>query len=192
VARRGRLRRAASALAGPLVSALANPSAHRTARPRPPAQPPPGWPETASPDQTNPLPTAYPGDYPGRPDIVYAPEADHDADPGEVVWAWTPYEEDHRQGKTRPVLVIGYDQGWLLAVFLSSTDHDRDAAQEASQGRFWVKVGRGSWDSRGRTSYARVDRILRIAPASLTGRAERLDQSRFERVAAGISRHWAD
>jgi hypothetical protein len=135
---------------------------------------------------------AYPGDYPDCPDIVYAPQADRDADPGEVVWAWVPYEEDHRQGKTRPVLIIGYDRSWLLGVFLSSTDHDRDAGQEADQGRHWVRVGRGAWDRRGRRSFARVDRIVRIAPASLSGKADRLDQDRFERVATGIRRHWAD
>ena len=31
---------------------------------------------------------------PGR----YAPEADGQPDPGEVVWAWVPYEDDPTQG----------------------------------------------------------------------------------------------
>src|SRR6476469_6178015 len=39
---------------------------------------------------------------PGR----YAPEADGEPDPGEVVWAWVPYEEDASQGKDRPVLLL--------------------------------------------------------------------------------------
>src|SRR5262249_10344430 len=33
------------------------------------------------------------------PEIVYAPERDGDADPGEVVWGWVPYEDDPAQGK---------------------------------------------------------------------------------------------
>ena len=51
----------------------------------------------------------YPGDYTGPLDLVYAPHPDGRPDPGEIVWTWVPYEEDHRQGKDRPVLVIGRD-----------------------------------------------------------------------------------
>src|SRR5690606_26263802 len=38
--------------------------------------------------------------------LEYAPRQDGHPDPGEVVWAWVPYEEDLSQGKDRPVLVI--------------------------------------------------------------------------------------
>ena len=38
---------------------------------------------------------------------TYAPEIDGEPDPGEVVWAWVPYEDDPSQGKDRPVLVLG-------------------------------------------------------------------------------------
>ena len=37
------------------------------------------------------------------------PEQDGEADPGEVVWAWVPFEDDPGQGKDRPVLVIARD-----------------------------------------------------------------------------------
>ena len=73
-----------------------------------------------------------------------------------------PYEEDHRQGKDRPVLVIGRDGDWLLALMLTSKDHDRDHAQEARHGRRWQDIGSGAWDSKGRPSEVRVDRILRV------------------------------
>ncbi len=51
--------------------------------------------------------TAYPGDATTLPDTTYAPAPDGNPDPGEIVWTWVPYEEDHSQGKDRPVLVIG-------------------------------------------------------------------------------------
>ena len=41
----------------------------------------------------------------------YEPVADGQPDPGEVVWAWVPYEEDPSQGKDRPVLLIGHTEG---------------------------------------------------------------------------------
>ena len=50
--------------------------------------------------------------------IAYTPDMDGDADPGEVVWAWVPYEEDPNRGKDRPVVVIGRastDRGPRLA-----------------------------------------------------------------------------
>src|SRR4051812_11044880 len=50
---------------------------------------------------------AYAGDYLGAGTISYSPEADGSPDPGEIVWTWVPYQEDHSQGKDRPVLVIG-------------------------------------------------------------------------------------
>ena len=50
---------------------------------------------------------------------TYAPEIDGEPDPGEVVWAWVPYEEDPSQGTDRPVLVLDTDgDGWTSEVRL--------------------------------------------------------------------------
>ena len=38
--------------------------------------------------------------------VAYAPEADGEPDPGEVVWAWVAYEDDPSRGKDRPVLLL--------------------------------------------------------------------------------------
>lgn len=121
--------------------------------------------------------------------IQYAPVDDHRADPGEVVWAWVPFEEDPRKGKDRPVLVIGRDGDLLLALQMSSQDHDKDAADEARWGRYWVDVGSGAWDRERRPSEARVDRILRIDPESVRRIGAVLDRQRFDEVAAGVRQH---
>ncbi|NYI43648.1 hypothetical protein BJ993_000728 [Nocardioides aromaticivorans] len=102
------------------------------------------------------------------PDGTYAPVPDGRPDPGEVVWAWVPYEDDPQQGKDRPVLVIGTAAGsageqLLNCLVMTSKDHDRDAAQEAAAGRFWMDVGSGAWDPRGRPSEVRLNRLLVIA-----------------------------
>ena len=98
------------------------------------------------------------------PDGSYAP--DGEPDPGEVVWAWVPYEEDASRGKDRPVLVIGtrVADGQLLArcLVLTSKDHDRDEAQEARAGRFWMDIGTGGWDREGRPSEVRLNRLVEI------------------------------
>ncbi|GAA4885249.1 type II toxin-antitoxin system PemK/MazF family toxin [Serinicoccus chungangensis] len=122
--------------------------------------------------------------------LGYAPVADDRADPGEVVWAWVPYEEDASQGKDRPVLVVGRDGPLLLALPLTSQDHDRDAAQEARAGRHWVDVGSGGWDHRRRPSEARVDRLLRLEPGAVRRTGAQLDRGVFDRVVAQVRRHY--
>lgn len=113
----------------------------------------------------------------GGIDVSYAPDHDGDADPGEVVWAWVPYEDEPAQGKDRPVLVLGYDGPLLAAVPLSSKDHrDRTDAGD------WVDVGRGAWDPAGRVSYADASRLLRCPPAEVRREGAALDEARFRAV----------
>ena len=132
------------------------------------------------------LSDAYPGDFRGRVEIRYAPHPDGEPDPGEVVWAWVPFEEDHAKGKDRPVLLIGHDGPWLLGLQLTSQDHDRDAAQERRAGRVWVDVGSGAWDSRGRPSEARVNRIVRVDPRGIRREGAVLAREIFDEVAAAV------
>ena len=131
-------------------------------------------------------PGGYAGDAPDVPELTYAPVADDQADPGEIVWAWVPFEEDHSQGKDRPVLVVGRRHGLLLGLMLTSKDHDRDAADEARHGRSWVDIGAGAWDRRGRPSEVRVDRVLQLEPAAVRRGGGALDRERFDRVATAV------
>ena len=124
---------------------------------------------------------AYRGDFTGRATISYAPRADGDADPGEVVWAWVPYEEDHTQGKDRPVLVIGLVEGDLLGLMLTSKDHDRS---HGADGPRYHDLGSGDWDKQGRPSEVRLDRVLRLAPSAVRREGAALERDRFDRVAA--------
>lgn len=120
----------------------------------------------------------------------YAPVDDDRADPGEVVWAWVPYEEDARKGKDRPVLVVGRDGDRLLALQLTSQDHDRDRAQEERAGRLWVDIGSGAWDHRRRPSEARVNRLLRLDPADVRRIGAVLDREIFDNVMLHVVRHF--
>jgi len=119
-------------------------------------------------------------------DVRWAPRHDDRADPGEIVWAWVPFEEDHGRGKDRPVLVVGRERDWLLGLMLTSKDHDRDAADEARHGRTWVDIGAGAWDGQRRPSEVRVDRVLRLDPAAVRRQGAALERARFEQVAAAM------
>jgi hypothetical protein len=157
----------------------------RTRRPAPAPAPTPAPTSGRRPARST-APSTYPGDFTGVPDLVYAANPDGRPDPGEIVWTWVPYEEDHHQGKDRPVLLVGHDGGWLLALMLTSKDHDRDAAQEARRGRQWLDLGSGAWDRAGRASEVRLDRVLRVDPAAVRREGATLDRARFDEVAAAV------
>ncbi|WP_193106838.1 type II toxin-antitoxin system PemK/MazF family toxin [Brachybacterium sp. FME24] len=129
--------------------------------------------------------------------LTYAPHADDRPDPGEIVWAWVPYEEDITQGKDRPVLVVaqedaataGGDGSGDVLVALMLTSRDRADSAEVitdEHGSTWVDIGSGNWDQQGRPSEVRADRLLRIDPGSVRREGGRLGQGPFERVAAAV------
>ena len=126
----------------------------------------------------------YPGDFTGRVDPLYAPEPDGQPDPGEIVWTWVPFEEDHSQGKDRPVLVVGHDGPWLLGVQLTSKDHDGRPRRPG--GPQWVDIGRGGWDPQRRPSEVRVDRVVRVDPTAVRREGSVLPRDRFELVVAAM------
>lgn len=123
------------------------------------------------------------------PPPEYAPVSDGAPDPGEVVWAWVPYEDDASRGKDRPVLILAEHEGGLLGLQLTSKDHDTDAAQEARWGRYWVDVGSGGWDSQRRESEARVDRVLWLPPSAVRREGAALEPARFAEAVAAVRRH---
>ncbi|MCL2782580.1 MAG: type II toxin-antitoxin system PemK/MazF family toxin [Propionibacteriaceae bacterium] len=131
----------------------------------------------------------YPGDYTGLPKLVYGKTTGDLPSAGEVVWAHVPYEDDPIAGKDRPVLIIGRDGNWLLGLLLSSTNHDLDANREATLNRFWVNIGPGPWDAKGRQSFVRLDRIIRVDPKQVRRIGGHVSDLVFDTVADGLHRH---
>jgi hypothetical protein len=111
--------------------------------------------------------------------IEYSPCLDGDPDPGEVVWTWVPYEDDPNQGKDRPVVVFGRRGNKLVAVPLTSKQHDNEPQ---------FAMGAGSWDRDGRPSYAKLERILEIEPSKMRREGAVLDRRRFDELVAAIQR----
>jgi hypothetical protein len=124
-------------------------------------------------------------------DIAYAPDPDGEPDPGEVVWTWVPYEDDPARGKDRPVLVIARsdDGDRLVALVMTSKDHDRDQQQENREGRFWFDLGPGPWDPAGRPSEVRLNRFVVVDPDDVRREGAVLDRPRFDAVVAALQPH---
>jgi hypothetical protein len=111
--------------------------------------------------------------------VVYAPDLDGRADPGEIVWTWVVYEDDPTRGKDRPVLVVGRDRATLLGLMLSSQDHHRDDPN-------WVGIGSGTWDYDSRESWVRLDRVLDVPEESIRREGAIMEREMFEVVAARL------
>lgn len=131
----------------------------------------------------------YPGDYTGPIKPMYAPDLDGDADPGEIVWGWVPFEEDHTQGKDRPVLIIGRENKWLLGLMLTSKDNIPGGVGEvrtSEHGSRYINIGSGDWDKQGRPSEIRLDRIIRIDARDIRREGAVMPMSMFSRVVDAV------
>lgn len=109
----------------------------------------------------------------------YSPDLDHDADPGEIVWAWVAFEDDPTIGKDRPIAVVGRsDDRRLVALMLSSRNHDGDAR--------WIPIGSGQWDREGRPSWVRRDRVLVVASSAVRREGAVLPRSTYDAIVSAM------
>lgn len=120
----------------------------------------------------------------------YQPIMDGDADPGEVVWTWVPYQEDASVGKDRPAVVIGAQGEGVYLLQLTSKDHTREAAQEAAAGRYWFDIGTGAWDSKGRPSEVRLDRALWVKATNVRREGSILPEVTWRRIVDALEEHY--
>jgi hypothetical protein len=116
--------------------------------------------------------------------LEYSPDLDGLADPGEIVWAWVPYEEDATRGKDRPLLLVGRHGRRLLGMMLSSRDPDRDNEDD------WLELGSGTWDRDSRVSYLRLDRVFELDEDDIRREGAILDGAKFAHVAAVLHRRY--
>lgn len=120
----------------------------------------------------------------------YQPIMDGDADPGEVVWTWVPYQEDASVGKDRPAVVIGAQGEGVYLLQLTSKDHTHEAAQEAAAGRYWFNIGTGAWDSKGRPSEVRLDRALWVKATDVRREGSILPEVTWRRIVDALEEHY--
>lgn len=121
-------------------------------------------------------------DYSGPVVVEYAPERDGEADPGEIVWAWVPYEELDGRGKDRPVVVLGFaDTAERDYAVLMVSSRDHSAHEE------WLSIGSGAWDPDGRESYVRLDRLLAVAGPAVRREGSAMSERQFAAVVEAMA-----
>lgn len=160
------------------------------------SSPRPSAPKPSSAKSTAPKPSApaltgasdgsdYPGDYRDMINFEYSPSLDGDADPGEIVWTWVPFEEDHSQGKDRPVLLVGRDGEHLLALMMTSKDHNNREHADSN----YLDIGSGPWDPKGRASEVKLNRVIRVRPDSMRREGAVMPEDTFRLIERAWTRH---
>ena len=127
----------------------------------------------------------YPGDYRDMINFEYSPSLDGDADPGEIVWTWVPFEEDHSQGKDRPVLLVGRDGEYLLALMMTSKDHNNREHADSN----YLDIGSGPWDPQGRASEVKLNRVIRVRPDAMRREGAIMPQDTCRLIEHAWTRH---
>lgn len=127
----------------------------------------------------------YPGDYRDMINFEYSPSLDGDADPGEIVWTWVPFEEDHSQGKDRPVILVGRDGEYLLALMMTSKDHNNREHADSN----YLDIGSGPWDPQGRASEVKLNRVIRVRPDSMRREGAIMPEDTFRLIERAWTRH---
>lgn len=158
--------------------------------------PKPSAPKSSTANSTAPKPSApastgasdgsdYPGDYRDMINFEYSPSLDGDADPGEIVWTWVPFEEDHSQGKDRPVLLVGRDGEYLLALMMTSKDHNNREHADPN----YLDIGSGPWDPQGRASEVKLNRVIRVRPDAMRREGAIMPEDTFRLIERAWTRH---
>ena len=171
-------------------------SRQREARTSGSSAPKPSAPKPSSAKSSAPKPSApastvasdgsdYPGDYRDIINFEYSPSLDGDADPGEIVWTWVPFEEDHSQGKDRPVLLVGRDGEYLLALMMTSKDHNNREHADPN----YLDIGSGPWDPQGRASEVKLNRVIRVRPDSMRREGAIMPEDTFRLIERAWTRH---
>lgn len=171
-------------------------SRQREARTSSSSAPKPSAPKPSSAKSSAPKPSApastgasdgsdYPGDYRDMINFEYSPSLDGDADPGEIVWTWVPFEEDHSQGKDRPVLLVGRDGEYLLALMMTSKDHNNREHADPN----YLDIGSGPWDPQGRASEVKLNRVIRVRPDAMRREGAIMPEDTFRLIERAWTRH---
>jgi hypothetical protein len=105
-----------------------------------------------------------------------------------VVWTWVAFEQDSREGKERPVLVLAIDGSRITALPLR-TKVEHAGQRRAQRRQVWMDLGAGDWDQQGRMSEVQLDRVLTVSIYDVRRTGSELDPDLFADVLAAVRRY---
>ena len=109
--------------------------------------------------------------------LIYAPDMDGQADPGEVVWVHSPNKQS--DGRERAIVILGHHERYIRGLLISTND-------EHSTDNNWLEIGAGGWDMQGRPAWVRLDKIIEVPDHMIRRKGTVLPRRRFERIASRL------
>lgn len=111
--------------------------------------------------------------------VVYSPDMDGQADPGEVVWIPLQLEGETAALRERGVVVVGRQGQHLLGMLISTRTEHADQPE-------WLFIGSGSWNEDPKPSWVRIDRVLLVPESGIRRAGAVMPRKRFELIAAKL------
>nr|WP_120491224.1 type II toxin-antitoxin system PemK/MazF family toxin [Corynebacterium lactis] len=111
--------------------------------------------------------------------IIYAPDMDGQADPGEVVWIPVQLEGENTPLRERAVVVVGRHNQNLLGMLISTREEHADQPE-------WISIGSGSWNIDPKPSWVRVDRVLEVPESGIRRAGAVMPRKRFDLIASRL------
>lgn len=124
-------------------------------------------------------PKALPDVRLGSVRVTYSPDYPDDGpDPGEIVWARVPFEDDPKQSKDRPVLVLGRIEGTdkLAAVQLTT---------QVRAGKDQLPVGK--LPGQDKQSAVKLNRIIQVDASNYRREGSVVSKPAFEKVVGHVA-----
>ncbi|PRQ11666.1 hypothetical protein C1Y63_04445 [Corynebacterium sp. 13CS0277] len=106
--------------------------------------------------------------------IYYAPDMDGQADPGEVVWMTLADDEGDTQ--ERAFVVVGRTHHEIMALLISPN-------AEHAEEKTWLDIGSGVWESSGRNSWVRLDKVVTMPEDAIRRQGAVMPRRRYDRIA---------
>ncbi|MBC2681118.1 type II toxin-antitoxin system PemK/MazF family toxin [Corynebacterium anserum] len=110
--------------------------------------------------------------------VIYAPDMDGQADPGEVVWV-NIRTQKNGELELRSVLIIGRRKHTLLGLLISSNADFNDSPN-------WIRIGSGPWEQEGNEAYIRLDKVLEVPESEIQRRGVSMPERRYDLIAARL------
>lgn len=108
--------------------------------------------------------------------IVYSPDMDGQADPGEVVWIPLQLESEEAPLSERAVVVVGRQGPHLLGMLISTREEHANQPE-------WLSIGSSSWNENPKPSWVRIDRVLLVPESGIRRAGAVMPRKRFEILA---------
>ena len=99
-----------------------------------------------------------------------------------------PYEENDGRGKDRPVIILAVDGEYVIFAQMTSKDHADHGIRKDKYGTWWMDIGTGAWDPKGRPSEIKLNILWIVHESHIRRMGSALDADIYSEVVTTIKK----